>query len=511
MKVSAKNLLIPLALGASACASSPEDATNPNIIIVYLDDLGYGDLSCYGGEVPTPNVDRLAEEGVRFTNAYAPAATSTPSRYSLLTGSYSFRVNASIQDGDAPMLISENTPTLANMLQQNGYATAIVGKWHLGLGDGDIDWNEKIAPGPLERGFDYSYIIPSTGDRVPTVWVENHHVVGFDPEDPIVVDYRNKVGDDPCGLERPELLRYAADKQHAKTIINGVSRIGYMTGGNSARWKDEMIPHKMLKKARGFISNSKQQPFFLYFSFHDIHVPRLPDYRFMGATDLGPYGDVIVQMDWVTGQLVDYLEKLGVAENTLIIFTSDNGPVLNDGYDDMSVELVGEGTHNPAGPFRGGKYSAYEAGTRMPTIAWWPDGIEGGLVSDALWGQLDLYASMAALVGHPLGEQEAPDSFNVLEAILGKSDHGRDHLMLETFTFSIREGDHKYIRPVERLGMRNWIDGNKNIESGAFRHSQLFNLADDIGEQHNIAEENEPMVRRLEELIDEILTSDVSR
>jgi len=511
MNVKSGMFILPLALGAYHSGGDTKTAEMPNIVIVYLDDLGYGDLSCYGGEVPTPYVDRLAEEGIRFTNAYAPAATSTPSRYSLLTGSYSFRVDASIQDGDAPLLISENTPTLANMLQQNGYATGIIGKWHLGLGDGDIDWNGKIAPGPLERGFDYSFIIPSTGDRVPCVWVENHHVVGLDPHDPIQVDYKKKVGDDPGGLERPELLRYAADNQHARTIINGVSRIGYMTGGNSARWKDEMIPHTMLKKARGFISENKQQPFFLYFSFHDIHVPRLPDYRFMGATDLGPYGDVIVQMDWVTGQLVEYLELLGIDQNTLIIFTSDNGPVLNDGYEDMSVELVGGGDHSPAGPFRGGKYSAYEAGTRMPTIAWWPEGIEGGKVSDALWGQIDLYASFSALVGHQLDDNEAPDSFNVLEAMLGKSDRGRDYLMLETFTLSIRKGDHKYIHPVEQLGMRNWIDGNKNIESGAYRHPQLFNLANDIGEQNNIAEDDEQMVRMMEALIDEILTNDSTR
>lgn len=265
MNVKSGMLLLPLALGVSHSGGAAGTAETPNIVIIYLDDLGYGDLSCYGGEVPTPYVDRLAEEGIRFTNAYAPAATSTPSRYSLLTGSYSFRVDASIQDGDAPLLISENTPTLANMLQQNGYATGIIGKWHLGLGVGDIDWNGTIAPGPLERGFDYSFIIPSTGDRVPCVWVENHHVVGLDPHDPIRVDYQKKVGDDPCGLERPELLRYAADNQHARTIINGVSRIGYMTGGNSARWKDEMIPHTMLKKARGFISENTQQPFFSVF------------------------------------------------------------------------------------------------------------------------------------------------------------------------------------------------------------------------------------------------------
>ena len=511
MKIKSGIYLLPLALGACQDKAATEAEPKPNIVIIYVDDLGYGDLSCYGGEVNTPHVDRLANEGVRFTNAYAPAATCTPSRYSLLTGSYSFRVDAGIQDGDAPLLISENTPTLANMLQQNGYTTALVGKWHLGLGDGNVDWNGKIAPGPLERGFDYAFMIPATNDRVPTVWVENHHVVGLDPNDPITVNYREKVGDDPTGLENPELLRFAADNQHARTIVNGVSRIGYMTGGNSARWKDERMPHEMLNKARSFISDNQQQPFFLYFSFPDIHVPRLPDYRFIGATDLGPYGDAIVQMDWVTGQLVEYLEELNLAENTLIIFSSDNGPIFNDGYEDLSEELVRNGTHEPRGPFRGGKYSAYEAGTRMPTIAWWPNGIEPGIVSDALIGQIDLYASLAALLGNNLEENEAPDSHDVMDAILGRSANGREYLMLETFTKSIRKGDYKYIRPVERLGMRNWIDGTKNIESGAFQVPQLFNLADDIAEQNNIAVENEEMVREMEELLDWIMDNPLSR
>lgn len=504
-------LCIPLALGACACSTQPESKQKPNIIFVYLDDLGYGDLSCYGGEVPTPNVDRLARNGIRFTNSYAAAATSTPSRYSLLTGAYPFRVGASILDGDAPLLISQNTPTIADMLKRNGYQTAIIGKWHLGLGDGNIDWNGKIAPGPLERGFDYSFIIPTTGDRVPCVWVENHHVVGLDPEDPLFVDYQKKVGDDPTGIENPGLQRYAADYQHAKTIVNGVSRIGWMSGGNSARWKDEKMPHEMLQKARQFINKSKKSPFFMYFSFHDIHVPRLPDYRFMGATELGPYGDVIVQMDWVTGQLVSYLAKLGLEENTLIIFSSDNGPVFNDGYDDLAAELVEGGSHEPRGPFRGGKYSAFEAGTRMPTIAYWPAGIKPGQVSDALFGQVDLYASIAALIGHELSENEALDSHNVLDALLGHSDKGREYLMLETFTKSIRMDDYKYIRPIQNLNPTRWIEGTKKIESGASLQPQLFNLKDDIGEKINLAAENQSKVDEMEALIERILSSRSTR
>ena len=506
-----KTMMVPLALGACTGGAIAEEQENPNIIIVYVDDLGYGDLSCYGGEVNTPYVDRLAENGIKFTNAYAPASTCTPSRYSLLTGRHAFRVGAAIMAGDAPLLISEETSTLPGMLQKNGYKTALIGKWHLGLGDGNIDWNGKISPGPLERGFDYSYMIPSTGDRVPTVWVEDHHVIGLDPEDPISVSFSGKIGEDPIGTERPELLRFAADNQHGATIVNGVSRIGWMEGGNSARWKDEKMPHQMLKKARQFISENKENPFFVYFSFHDIHVPRLPDYRFMGATDLGPYGDVIVQMDWVTGQLVEYLEKLGLDQNTLVIFTSDNGPVLNDGYEDMSVELVGGGTHNPSGPYRGGKYSAYEAGNRMPTIAYWPKEIMPGQVSDALIGQIDLYASLAALVGYSLDGSEALDSHNVLDALLGKSDQGRDYLMLESYTYSLRQGDYKYIRPATNLNRDRWIARRKKIESGLMREPQLFNLATDINEQTNIAGDREDLVREMDDIIQYILDNEVSR
>ncbi|PWD98921.1 sulfatase family protein [Marinilabilia rubra] len=480
----------------------------PNIVVVYLDDLGYGDLSCYGATaVETPNVDKLAEGGMKFTDAHCSAAMCTPSRFSLLTGRYAFRNNAAILPGDAPMLITEDMPTLPGMLQKYGYKTAVVGKWHLGLGDGNVDWNGKITPGPLEIGFDYSYLIPATGDRVPCVLVENHHVVGLDPEDPIEVSYKEKVGADPTGLENPDLLRYQADKQHAKTIVNGVSRIGYMSGGNAARWNDETVPHQMLHKARDFMNQNQDRPFFLYFAFHDIHVPRLPDYRFQGATDMGVRGDAIVQMDWVTGQLMKHLEELGIADNTMIVFSSDNGPVLNDGYEDESVEKLGN--HKPAGPFRGGKYSAFEGGTRVPTIVYWPAKIKPG-ESDALWGHMDLYASIAEIVGHELSDNEAPDSFNVLDAITGASDEGREYLLEEAYTFSLRKGDFKYIQPVEEI-KNSWIENSKGIESGLSVAPQFYDLSKDIGETNNIARQNKGLVKKMEKELKRILEGQKSR
>ncbi|MBK3516170.1 sulfatase family protein [Carboxylicivirga marina] len=479
----------------------------PNIVIIYVDDLGYGDLSSYGAtEVNTPNVDKLANGGVKFTDGHCSAATCTPSRYSLLTGRYAFRKDAAVLPGDAPLLISTDRATLPGMLKQNGYNTAVIGKWHLGLGNGDVDWNGKVAPGPLEIGFDYSYLIPSTGDRVPSVMLENHHVVGLDQEDPIEISYKKKVGTDPTGIENPELLRYPSDKFHGKTIVNGVSRIGYMSGGNSARFRDETVPYQMLHKARTFIDEHQEEPFFLYFAFHDIHVPRLPDARFQGATDMGVRGDAIVQMDYITGELVKHLEKRGLSENTIIVFSSDNGPVLDDGYTDESVERLGK--HQPAGPYRGNKYSAYEAGTRVPTIVYWPGTIVAR-ESDALVTQTDLYASFAELVGHELEASEAPDSEAMWSTFAGESFEGREYLLEESVTLALRHGQYKYIHPTKKNP--SWIKLEKNIEAGVSTEAQLFDLSNDVGEQENIASKNKKLVKKLQKEIERIQNNEVTR
>lgn len=482
--------------------------SKPNIIIIYVDDLGYGDLSCYGAKaVQTPNVDKLANEGVLFTDAHCSASTCTPSRFSLLTGRYAFRDKASVLPGDAPMLIKPDMPTLPGILQQNGYKTAVVGKWHLGLGDGNVDWNGKISPGPLEIGFDYSYLIPATGDRVPCVMVENHYVVGLDPDDPIEVSYKHKVGNDPTGTENYDLLRYGADPQHANTIINGVSRIGYMSGGNAARWRDETVPHQMLQKARAFMKENKDDPFFLYFAFHDIHVPRLPDQRFEGATDMGVRGDAIVQMDWITGELMKTVEQLGIKEETLVIFTSDNGPVVDDGYADDSTERLGK--HKPSGPYRGGKYSSYEAGTRVPTITYWSSHIKPGK-SNALLSQVDLYSSIAQLVGHQLKDDEAPDSQNYLNAYLGESPRGRTFLLEESYAFSLRMDNYKFIQASNSKAY-TWIHFLKSIQSGISEEPQLYNLKKDPKEFKNIATKNKKQLKIMQSELNRILESDRTR
>jgi len=347
-------LLAPLA--ALRAADSPLPTGKPNIVIIYADDLGYGDVGCYGAtKVKTPNIDRLAAQGLRFTDAHSSASTCTPSRYSLLTGEYAWRrKDTHILPGDAALIIEPGCATLPAVLKQAGYTTGAIGKWHLGLGAGNIDWNHDIKPGPLEIGFDYAFIMPATGDRVPCVFIENHRIVGLDPADPIRVNYQHKVGNDPTGREHPELLKQKVSKgKHDGTIVNGISRIGFMSGGKAARWKDETLADTRTAKAVGFIERSKDKPFFLYFAAHDIHVPRCPGDRFKGKTELGARGDVIEQLDFCAGEILAAIDRLHLTENTLVIFTSDKGPIVDEGYACGAVQNL-DG-HKPAGPFRGGK------------------------------------------------------------------------------------------------------------------------------------------------------------
>jgi len=401
-------------------------------------------------------------------------------------------------------LIKPGKPTLPAMLQKAGYTTGVVGKWHLGLGDGDIDWNSKIAPGPLEVGFDQAFLLPATGDRVPTVYVDNHRVVGLESDDPIEVSYQQKVGIRADGLSNPGARRVRADKQHSNTIVNGVSRIGYMGGGESALWTDEDFPDIFTGKAIEFIRDNKDEPFFLFHSFHDIHVPRLPHPRFQGKSSMGPRGDAIVQMDWMVGQVMQELERQGLSENTLVIFTSDNGPVLFDGYFDEAFDKLGD--HQPAGPFRGGKTSLFEAGTRVPTILHWPAEITAG-ESDALLSQVDLYASLAALVGQELADDEAIDSLEMLGAFLGQNQTGREYLLEEGIAgVAIRQGRWKYIPASKRKNGRAVIPV-KMTETGWSQRPRLYDLETDIGERNNLADAMPEKVTELQAKLDEFVAS----
>ncbi|MEJ2701945.1 MAG: sulfatase-like hydrolase/transferase [Sedimentisphaerales bacterium] len=470
------------------------DEKLPNIVVIYADDLGYGDVSCYGAtKIKTPNIDRLASQGLRFTNAHSPSATCTPSRYAMLTGEYAWRRKGTgIARGDARMIIDPGRTTLASVLKRAGYMTGVVGKWHLGLGakGSPIDWNGDIKPGPQDIGFDYCFLIPATGDRVPCVFVENRRIVGLDPADPIQVSFDGPIGNDPTGKDHPELLKMHPSHGHDQTIVNGISRIGYMSGGKAARWVDEDIADTIAGKAKAFIEKHKNERFFLYFATHDIHVPRVPHPRFVGKSGLGARGDAILQFDSCVGEILKTLDRLDLAENTLLIFTSDNGPVVDDGYKDQSVEKL-DG-HKPGGPLRGGKYSAFDAGTRVPFVVRWPGHVKPGR-SDALVCQIDFTASFADLTGRKLARDAAPDSFDVLSALLGRTSTGRDHLVEHAGTLSLIEGHWKYIEP--NKGPR--INRNVNIELGNDPQPQLYDLEKDIGEKHNVAAEHPDIVKEL--------------
>ena len=472
----------------------------PNIVLFYVDDLGYSDLSSYGAKgVFTPNVDALVKEGLKFTDAHSSAATCTPSRYSLLTGEYAFRNRAAILPGDAPLLIDTTKMTLPKVLEKAGYTSAVIGKWHLGLGRGSVDWNTNVSPGPLEIGFDYSFLLPATGDRVPTIYLENHHVVNLLQEDPLSVSYKKDLGQEKA---TPANARFVSDKQHSQTLVNGVGRMGAMVGGQNAYWVDEDFPFVFTEKAISFIEENQSSPFFLYFSFHDIHVPRLPNKQFEGKSEMGPRGDAIVQMDWMTGQIVNKLRSLDLEENTLILFTSDNGPVLDDGYKDFAIEMLGN--HNPSGPYRGGKYSAFEAGTRVPTIVYWPGKVNAG-TSDALISQVDFLASLASLVDIELASGAAVDSQNLLDVLLGESRKGREFMLEESFTLSLRKNNWKYIQAVSsNKKFPKWLV-NKDVETGFLHEPQLFDLEMDINERVNVAADYPQLVNEMENKLEMIV------
>lgn len=469
----------------SACKSNQQKEKStvndqPNVVIIYLDDLGYGDVGIYGAKgLETPNIDALAEGGVQFTNGYATSATCTPSRYGLLTGVYPWRnKDAKILPGTAPLLIGTEQMTVPKMLKEKGYQTAVVGKWHLGLGSGVNDWNKHITPGPNEVGFDYAYIMAATQDRVPTVYIDNGYVAGLDPNDPIEINYAENFEGQPTGKDNPELLRMKWHHGHNSSIVNGIPRIGYMKGGESAKWVDEDMADHFLAKAQTYVKDHKDKPFFLYYAMQQPHVPRIPNARFVGKSSLGPRGDVIAEADWCIGEFMKTLEEEGILENTLVIFSSDNGPVLNDGYFDDAVEKLGD--HKPAGPLRGGKYSLFEAGVRVPFITYWKGKIQPK-VSDALVCQVDVLTSLATLVG---SETKGKDSENILEAFMGTKDNGREDLVIEATTrTAYRKGDWLMIPSYKGPAILSEV----NIEVGNSDEIQLYNLKEDIGQQKNLA------------------------
>ncbi len=486
-------------------------AERPNVIVIMADDLGYGDVGCYGAtELATPHIDRLAEQGLRFTHGYCSASTCTPTRFSFLTGKYAFRQpGAGIAPPNATALIQPGTETIASVFKRAGYSTAVVGKWHLGLGQAPApDWNGRLAPGPLEIGFDYCFLLPTTNDRVPSVYVENHRVRDLDPQDPLWVGREKPSPDHPTGKDPAvrATLKMDWSQGHNHSVHNGIGRIGYFTGGHAARWRDEDLADEWVRQAVRWIEQHQKESFFLFFSSHDLHVPRMPHERFQGQTKLGFRGDAIAQLDWCVGELTKVLDRLSLTERTLVVFCSDNGPVLDDGYQDGAITQLGK--HQPSGPFRGGKYSIYEGGTRTPFICRWPGTIQPG-VSDNVVCTIDLAASMAALTNQSLAADDCPDSFDLLPALLGRAGaRGRDHLIQQPNrgpTLALLEGDWKVLsyanaKPIKAL----------TYEKGAGRY-ELYNLAADPEERHNLVSEQPDRLQRMLQRLESIKQAGRSR
>lgn len=483
--------------------SFKQDNSRPNVIIIYADDLGYGDLECYGAKnVQTPNVNKLAKEGIRFTDVHATAATSTPSRYSLLTGEYAWRrPDTDVAAGNAGMIIKPGQFTMADMFKSRGYATCAIGKWHLGLGDktGEQDWNAPLPQALGDLGFDYHYIMAATADRVPCVFIENGRVANYDPTAPIEVSYKKNFPGEPTGKDNPELLyNLKPSHGHDMSIVNGISRIGFMKGGGKALWKDENIADSITKHAIRFMEQHKEKPFFMYFATNDVHVPRFPHERFRGKNKMGLRGDAIVQFDWTVGELMKALDRLGLSKNTLIILSGDNGPVVDDGYADKAEELLNG--HKPAGPWRGFKYSAFEGGTVVPAIVRWPEKVKGGQTSDVLMSQVDWMASLGDLIGAGSPKGSMPDSYSCLNSLLGLERKNRPWVIEQAsnHVLSVRTKQWKYIEPCDGPKMITW---GPKIETGNLNLPQLYDIKTSDYEQTNLAEQHPQVVYDLQNIL----------
>lgn len=471
MNYKTKTLSILLA-GGYSLTTIAQNSERPNIIFILADDIGYNDIGCYGAtKIKTPTIDNLAANGIKFTNAYAPASTSSPSRYALLTGEYAWRKNVGILPADAPLSINPTQNTLPAFLRQAGYCTGLVGKWHLGLGEKDtpVDFNGKIMSGPLAIGFDYAYYFPATNDRVPCVYIDNENVDNLVLQDPIQVSYKQKIGSEPTGKENPELLTLKPHLGHNATIINGISRIGWMSGGEKARWKDEEMAQHLLNKATTYIDTHSKKPFFLYYAPHNAHEPRVPSPPFKGKSKAGIYGDVIEEFDYCIAEIVKSLKRNGIYDNTLIIISSDNGPMIKEGYDDGALENING--HDPFGNLRGEKYSLHEGGTRVPFICSWPQGISSPFKQDQPFSYIDILATFAGLLNIPIKENEYNDSKN--GAALFQNPNAplyREYIMIQNNSgqIAIRKGDWKY------------------IPSYKSQTPELYNLSTDPSELHNM-------------------------
>lgn len=499
------NFLLAMGLFFIGAPVSLFAAVKPNVVFILADDLGYGDLSSYGAtKVETPNIDRLAKEGRKFTDAHSPHSVCTPSRYSLMTGRYSWRTwakTANVWSTD-PMLIDDDQFTLPKLLREAGYQTALVGKWHLGYGRPGapgwddvkgIDYNGKIAPGPLEAGFDYYFGIPHVGQQ-PHVFIENHRVVGLQSDSPLEL-----VMDDRW-LHRPSYLdRHMYPPRH------------HFDGGEGAKYRQQDVALKLTEKAVDWLTQSSKEgedPFFLYFAHRNVHGPYAPHERFVGKSKIGVYGDFLLELDWSVGRILDTLDELGIADDTLVFFSSDNGGVQ---MGHKPAEFVNHNGHMTNGPLRGQKTESLEGGHRVPLLARWPGHIEAGSTSDALVALTDTMATLADLMGRDLDEDEGPDSCSFLGELLGREPKQppRRVLVHENYRggYGIRVDDWKLLM-IQGGGGIGWspFDNDRSQPNG-----QLYHLKEDLKEQNNLYEERPERVAEMAELLRKIRSVPNSR
>lgn len=498
-------------------SSALADERPPNVVLIYADDLGYGDLGCYGAtKVQTPNIDRLAAEGRRFTDAHSVSAVCTPSRYALLTGEYPVRGNEGQgiwgpAPTTSPLLIDTEKATIADIFKNRGYNTSAFGKWHLGFGEGTNDWQKPLRPGPQDLGFDYYFGMPVVNSVPPYVYVENDRVVGGDPVDPLVLLGRNAKGIATPTTPTTPIPPEAA--QRSPNRFKGAIEAHKL-------YNDYEVGTSFAKKSVEWIEGHKDNPFFLYLATTDIHHPFTPAERFQDTSQCGLYGDYIHELDWIVGELLLCLENNKLSDNTLVIFTSDNGGMFNHGG-----QAAFQAGHRQNGDLLGFKFGVWEGGHRVPFIVRWPGRVKPGTVSSELIGNVDMLATMAALTGQKLDEKQLVDSVNVLAAFVDEPDNPiRDHLVLaphKVSHLSIRQGKWMYIpsRGSGGFGGRKPGDHtfagpsaatfvgsvNSDIEDGKIQPdapaAQLYDLESDVNETQNVHDEHPHVVKKLQTLL----------
>jgi arylsulfatase A len=471
-------ITLALTLGFAKNSAAAEPAKRPNIVVILADDFGYGSLGCYGGKgLKTPNLDRLASQGRRFTQAYAPGSVCSPTRYAMMTGRYYWRTSVKdgqVLPGNGPLHIETNRLTLASLTKGQGYRTAAIGKWHLGLGTATkVDWNAPLTPGPLAVGFDYFFGLAANFGNQPNGYIENEQLLGRIPG---------------------ELVSLEGEGKEGKTIGLKVQRVA-----------DDVMP-QLTRKATEWIEQNRQGPFFLYFTPNAVHEPVTPATQFSGSP-YGKYGDFIQELDWSVGRIMETLEKLKLTDNTLVIFTSDNGGVAQEQNSNAGAAMKAGLKIN--GALRGGKHSIWEGGFREPFIVRWPGKVPVGTVCHDIVSLSDVLATMAGILKTPLPAKNAEDSLDVGTSWFGtaKDKPARDYIVMQdaAANYAIRQGPWKLI---ERENPPTFKSRNeKSVKKMAHSrktespHDELFNLEEDPAETKDVAAKHPNIAQRLRKLL----------